>query len=127
MCRCVYKGRDNKLFLYAATEIKKGERLSHSRVRNVCHTATEERRNVLRQAGILCQCERCLDPTENGTFIRLIQSVSFTVISSCSLSSALSGVRSVMDWSYLSMLWTLEDPGDVQNAALRVHLISLSP
>ena len=127
MCRCVYKGRDNKLFLYAATEIKKGERLSHSRVRNVCHTATEERRNVLRQAGILCQCERCLDPTENGTFIRLLQSVSFTVISSCSLSSALSGVRSVMDWSYLSMLWTLEDPGDVQNAALRVHLISLSP
>ena len=127
MCRSVYKGRDNKLFLYAATEIKKGERLSHSRVRNVCHTATEERRNVLRQAGILCQCERCLDPTENGTFIRLLQSVSFTVISSCSLSSALSGVRSVMDWSYLSMLWTLEDPGDVQNAALRVHLISLSP
>ena len=127
MCRCVYKGRDNKLFLYAATEIKKGERLSHSRVRNVCHTPTEERRNVLRQAGILCQCERCLDPTENGTFIRLVQSVSPTVISSCSLSSALSGVRSVMDWSYLSMLWTLEDPGDVQNAALRVHLISLSP
>lgn len=86
MSRCVYKGRDNKLFLYAATEIKKGEKLSHSRVRNVCHTATEERRNVLRQAGILCQCERCIDPTENGTFIRLLQSGSLTVLSSCSLS-----------------------------------------
>ena len=73
--RCVYKGRDNKLFLYAATDIRKGEKLSHSRVRNVCHTTTEQRRNLLSRAGILCQCERCTDNTENGTFIRFLQSV----------------------------------------------------
>ena len=70
--RCVYKGRDNKLFLYAATDISKGEKLSHSRVRNVCQTPTRERREILRSAGILCHCSRCRDNTENGTFIRCL-------------------------------------------------------
>ena len=68
LCRCVYKGRDNKLFLYAATKISKGERLSHSRVRNVCET--RDRRSRLLQAGIQCRCALCQDPAESGTFIR---------------------------------------------------------
>ena len=68
--RCVYKGRDNKLFLYAATKISKGERLSHSRVRNVCQTGTRDRRTRLGQAGIQCRCALCQDPAESGTFIR---------------------------------------------------------
>ena len=71
-CRCVYKGRDNKLFLYAATNIKKGEKLCHSWTKNLLFTPTNERQKMLRDVFINCQCLRCLDSSEMGTNLRWV-------------------------------------------------------
>ena len=70
--RCVYKGRDNKLFLYAATNIKKGEKLSHSWTKNLLFTPTKERQKMLRDVFIQCKCLRCLDASEMGTNLRWV-------------------------------------------------------
>ena len=70
--RCVTKGKDNKLYIYATVDIKKGEKLTHSYVRNLLHTGTVERRKNLRQRQIVCFCPRCCDPTELGTNISAI-------------------------------------------------------
>ena len=67
--RCVFKGRDNKLFLYAATDIKKGEKLTHSHLKNLVHTGTVERRKLLREIFIDCCCPRCSDQSETGTHV----------------------------------------------------------
>jgi len=67
--RCVFKGRDNKLFLYAATDIKKGEKLTHSHLKNLVHTGTVERRRLLRELFIDCCCPRCSDQSEAGTHV----------------------------------------------------------
>merc|ERR1719300_528912 len=68
--RCVFKGRDNKLFLYAATDIKKGEKLTHSWTKNVLQTNTRERQKLLKNICLNCECQRCSDPTEMGTNAR---------------------------------------------------------
>ena len=68
--RCVFKGRDNKLFLYAATNIKKGEKITHSWTKNVLQTNTRERQKLLKNICLNCECQRCSDPTEMGTNAR---------------------------------------------------------
>jgi len=70
--RSVFKGRDNKLFLYAATEIKKGEKITHSRLKNVVHTGTIERRMMLREMFLDCYCPRCSDQSEMGTNVSAV-------------------------------------------------------
>jgi hypothetical protein len=70
--RCVFKGRDNKLFLYAATNIKKGEKITHSRLKNLVHTGTIERRRVLKEMFLDCCCPRCSDQSEMGTHMSAV-------------------------------------------------------
>ena len=67
--RCVFKGRDNKLFLYAATGIKKGEKITHRNLKNLVHTGTIERRRVLKEMFLDCYCPRCSDQSEMGTYV----------------------------------------------------------
>ena len=77
LLRCVYKGRDNKLFLYAATNIKKGEKLSHSWAKNLLFTPTHERQKMLRDIFIQCKCLRCLDSSEKGANLRWVHLCAF--------------------------------------------------
>eukprot|EP00092_Neocalanus_flemingeri_P005603 GFUD01006035.1.p1 GENE.GFUD01006035.1~~GFUD01006035.1.p1 ORF type:complete len:489 (-),score=162.34 GFUD01006035.1:66-1532(-) len=70
--RCVFKGRDNKLFLYAATDIKKGEKITHSRLKNLVHTGTIERRRVLKEMFVDCYCPRCSGQSEMGTHVSAV-------------------------------------------------------
>ena len=82
-CRCVYKGRDNKLFLYAATNIKKGEKLCHSWTKNLLFTPTNERQKMLRDVFINCQCLRCLDSSEMSTNLRWVRLINIYSFSLC--------------------------------------------
>ena len=77
----MFKGRDNKLFLYAATNIVKGEKLCHSWAKNLLYSPTSERQKMLKHIFIQCQCVRCMDSSELGTDLRCIYlHISYSVL-----------------------------------------------
>ena len=121
-CRCVYKGRDNKLFLYAATNIKKGEKLCHSWAKNLLFSPTNERQKMLRDLFINCQCLRCLDASEMGTNLRWMRLIFLCILMlTLDLSfvfAAGSIARDARELFYLCSLLTRARIGAVINVSL---------
>ena len=116
-CRCVYKGRDHKLFLYAATNIRKGEKLFHSWTKNLLETQTIERLKLLREIFLQCRCERCSDPSELGTNIRLSISKAFFFNFFPSVQLF---VKSVMEWCCQKIVDIIKPVGNVLAVILSI-------
>lgn len=63
--------RKQRMIVRAAVDIKKGEEIFHSYTRLAWGTVTR-RFHLLRTKHFLCNCPRCLDPTEYGTHMSAI-------------------------------------------------------
>lgn len=79
-CKSIEEEHSNKFNTTAIARIPKGKKITYSVVMSDSLDGTIVRRNKLQrvQAGYICKCERCTDPTELGTYISAVKCPSET-------------------------------------------------